>query len=148
LIFNNRPPTATVANFISKSKPKNVFSSRNKLDIYQVSLTGYTGHCWLVYFFTLLGKYMRPKSATEKTVSELMNVHYGRNLTARERHIYQETLFALVRLAKSEMRLEMKTSVKKLTGPVTFALLRAKRSQRSDQVSGCFQRQFEFHQID
>jgi hypothetical protein len=89
---------------------------------------------------------MRTISATENTVSELMNMHCGTSLTARERRVYQETLFALVRLAKSELMLEMKRNVKKLTGPA-FALQRAKR-QRSGQITGCMQQQFEFHQVD
>ncbi len=55
---------------------------------------------------------------TQEMVETLTNVYCAENADLRQRHLFEQTLHALVRLAKSEQILEIKASVKKLTGSV------------------------------
>lgn len=93
---------------------------------------------------------MKTKHCTETVIAELIDATYGKNLSAREKHVYRESLRSLVRLAKSEQTLEIKTSVRKLVGPLVFtqARQRTKAGQQIDTVSERRQRQFEFSQFD
>jgi hypothetical protein len=58
---------------------------------------------------------MRIHSSTETTVNALIDATHGINLTAREKYVYRETLFSLIRLAKAEQLVEIKRNVKMLT---------------------------------
>ena len=79
--------------------------------------------------------------STEDAVAGFLNAESVRTLSTRERHIYREALHALVRLAKSELLLEMKSNVNRLTaGPVFRAREKARRAHSQRQ------QQFEFHQ--
>ena len=69
---------------------------------------------------------MDTKLNTETAIDNLVAATCGENTTAHARHVYREALRGLVRLAKSEQMLEMKTNVDKLTG---VAVARAARRQ-------------------
>jgi hypothetical protein len=82
---------------------------------------------------------MKTRQSTGEAIAALINTRGGEALSARERYIFREALHALVRLAKSELMMEMKTNVKKLTAPA-HAQARAQRSKPPRQ------QQFEFNQ--
>jgi hypothetical protein len=84
---------------------------------------------------------MKSKPSTEEAVAGLLNAAHS-ELATRERHIYREALHALVRLAKSELLMEMKANVKKLTAVPTFRTKEKTRQRHQSQR----QQQFEFHQ--
>jgi hypothetical protein len=58
---------------------------------------------------------MNTKYTTEELIEELTAVTCGDAATAREKRIFTEALRGLVRLAKAEQMLELRTDVKKLT---------------------------------
>lgn len=93
---------------------------------------------------------MKTRHCTETVIAELINAAYGKNLTAREKYVHRESLRSLVRLAKSELALEMKTSVRKLVGPLVFTQPRqkTKSGQRIDAAPERRQHQLEFNQFD
>ncbi|WP_147383854.1 hypothetical protein [Noviherbaspirillum sedimenti] len=51
------------------------------------------------------------------------------NANLRQKHIFEQTLHALVRLAKSEQMMEIKANVRKLTGTVPVAKTRSAASK-------------------
>ncbi len=55
---------------------------------------------------------------TQEMVESLTNAYCAQHTDIRQRHVFEQTLHALVRLAKSEQMLEIKASVKKLTGTI------------------------------
>lgn len=57
---------------------------------------------------------------TQEIIEELTNTLYGHTGNVHQKYIFEQTLYNLVRLAKTEQMLEIKSSVKKLSG--TFAL--------------------------
>lgn len=59
-----------------------------------------------------------PTLTSQEMVASLVNAYCGQNATLRQRHVFEQTLFALVRLAKSEQMMEIKANVRKLTGPI------------------------------
>ena len=93
---------------------------------------------------------MKRKVTTEIAIEELVAATCGEGATAREKHVYRESLRALVRLAKSERMLEVKASVDRLTGSIAAraarreakALLNAQRAGGTETV----QQQLEFDQ--
>jgi hypothetical protein len=85
---------------------------------------------------------MKTRLSTEEAVAGLLNAHHADALSARERHVYREALHALVRLAKSELMVEMKANVKKLTA----APLCRSREKAHERTHSQRQQQFEFHQ--
>lgn len=93
---------------------------------------------------------MKILHSTDTVIAELVEAMYGNNLMTREKFLYAESLRNLVRLAKAEQLLEMKTSVRKLVGPLAFAQprQRTKTSQRIDSNIEHRQCQFEFTQFD
>jgi hypothetical protein len=56
---------------------------------------------------------METKYSTEQLIEELAAATCGENASSRERRAFTEALRGLVRLAKSEQLLELKTNVKK-----------------------------------
>lgn len=55
---------------------------------------------------------------TQEMVESLTSAYCAQHADIRQRHVFEQTLHALVRLAKSEQMLEIKASVKKLTGAI------------------------------
>lgn len=51
-------------------------------------------------------------------IENLVEATFGQNASARERHLFRESLRALVRFAKAEQLVDIRTSVRKLTGAV------------------------------
>jgi hypothetical protein len=91
---------------------------------------------------------MATKPSTEQVIADLIDTLYGRDLPVREKHVFREALRGLVRLAKSEQMLEMKTSVKKLTGVITPAMQRRiKANQHTESVPKRVPQQLEFNQF-
>jgi hypothetical protein len=83
---------------------------------------------------------MKSKRSTEEVIADMLRVQYEQIKDARARHFYRETLHALVRLAKSEMRLEIKNNVRKLT--MAHDANREKMRILADAER---QQRFEFH---
>ncbi len=84
---------------------------------------------------------MNARPSTEEAVAEFLSAHYCSALSERERHVYRQALHALVRLAKSELMMEMRANVKKLTGVAP-----KRPRERSRHAAAPRQQQFEFHQ--
>lgn len=59
-----------------------------------------------------------PTLTCQEMVASLVNAYCGQNATLRQKHVFEQTLLALVRLAKSEQIMEIKANVRKLTGPL------------------------------
>lgn len=57
---------------------------------------------------------------TQDLVEALTNTFCADPVDIRQRHIFEQSLHALVRLAKAEQMVEIKASVKKLTTPVAI----------------------------
>lgn len=53
---------------------------------------------------------------TEATIDNLVANVCGEDATAREKHLFRESLRGLVRLARAEQLVEMKSNVGKATG--------------------------------
>lgn len=51
-------------------------------------------------------------------VKSLVDAYSVQNTSLRQKHVFEQTLLALVRLAKSEQFMEIKANVRKLTGPL------------------------------
>jgi hypothetical protein len=58
---------------------------------------------------------METKYSTEELVEELTAATCGDAVSAREKRVFADALHSLVRLAKAEQMLELRTDVKKLT---------------------------------
>jgi hypothetical protein len=61
---------------------------------------------------------MKKRTSTDTAIEELVAASCTGTMTLREAHIYREALRGLVRLAKSEQTLEMKTQLNRLTAGV------------------------------
>lgn len=55
---------------------------------------------------------------SQEMVKSLVEAYCTQNSSLRQKHVFEQTLLALVRLAKSEQFMEIKVNVRKLTGPV------------------------------
>jgi hypothetical protein len=100
---------------------------------------------------TCLFYVMKKKLETDAVIENLIVATLGENTSARQYHIYRENLRALVRLAKSEQVVEIKTNVQKLAGAIEAhsARRRAKAillAQRLPSILEQAQQQFEFKQ--
>lgn len=84
---------------------------------------------------------------TEQMIADLMHSSFGEELGAREKYLFREALYSLVRLAKAEQMLEIKTNVHKLTGmPMPMSDLSPVDTQLGQaQIYIAIQQQFEFH---
>jgi DNA-binding transcriptional regulator LsrR (DeoR family) len=94
---------------------------------------------------------MQKNLNTDQVIEALIAATAGEEVTARQRHIYRENLRSLVRLAKAEQIVEIKTNVKKLAGALEahHARRRAKAillAQRLPGILSSAQQQFEFNQ--
>jgi hypothetical protein len=94
---------------------------------------------------------MKRKLTTDDAIENLIAASLGEDAGLRERHLYRQNLLSLVRLAKSEQIVEMKTNVQKLTGMVEAqsARRRAKAILFAQRLAGILQQtqqQFEFKQ--
>lgn len=92
---------------------------------------------------------MKKKLETDAVIENLIAATLGDEAGARERHVYRESLRSLVRLAKAEQVVEIKDSVRKLTGGIEMqtARRRAKAILLAQQLPGLphgAQQQFEF----
>lgn len=59
---------------------------------------------------------MMTQYSTDAMIEEMVATSYGGTVSERQKHIYRETLRALVRLAKAEHLHAMRSDVRKLTG--------------------------------
>jgi hypothetical protein len=96
-------------------------------------------------------KAMKKKLDTDDVIESLIVATLGEQPNARQRHMYRESLRSLVRLAKAEQVVEIKASVKRLTGILDSqsARRRAKAILLAQRLPGIFdqaQQQFEFKQ--
>lgn len=92
---------------------------------------------------------MRNAIHTDDVIENLVSATLGEQATARQKHVYREALRGLVRLAKSEQVVEIKTNVKKLTGALDAASARRRAkavllAQRLPRILNQAQQQFEF----
>ena len=69
--------------------------------------------------------------STQDVVNDLLNVLLGPNTNGRQRYLLEQSLQNLVRVAKAEQRVEIKASVKKLTGTLTANLARSNVTPRN-----------------
>lgn len=87
------------------------------------------------------------KPTTETVIADLLDSPYGAMLDARAKYLFRESLYSLVRLAKAEQIMEIKSSVEKLTG---ISAASAYTLSESDVPAGNLvfdrlQQRFEFH---
>lgn len=54
--------------------------------------------------------------STDQMIEEMVAANLGETVSGRQKHVYREALRGLVRLAKKEQLLAMKSDVAKLTG--------------------------------
>ncbi|MFC7516606.1 hypothetical protein ACFQUU_16475 [Herbaspirillum sp. GCM10030257] len=92
---------------------------------------------------------MKKKFDSDEVIESLISATLGEQAGARERHLYRESLRNLVRLAKAEQVVEIKASVKRLTGVLDNqnARRRAKAILLAQQLPGILssaQQKFEF----
>lgn len=57
---------------------------------------------------------MKTNQHTDEIIEKMTSAHCGAQASQRERHLYREALRSLVRLAKAEQMLEMKSDVQLL----------------------------------
>lgn len=58
---------------------------------------------------------MKTIYSSEELIEELLTTTYDGHISTRQKHILREALRSLVRLAKAEQMLEIRTDVNKLT---------------------------------
>lgn len=70
--------------------------------------------------------------ATQSMIEDMTSAFCGNETDARQRYLFEQSLHALVRLAKSEQIIEIKANVKKLTGmlPIEQDIPQAKVTPR------------------
>lgn len=67
-------------------------------------------------------------------VKSLVDAYSAQNTSLRQKHVFEQTLLALVRLAKSEQFMEIKANVRKLTGPLPIAKPRASAAKTNAEI--------------
>lgn len=93
---------------------------------------------------------MKKKLETDLVIESMIIATLDKDATARQKHLYRESLRSLVRLAKSEQIRDIKMDVAKLTG-MLGAHSSKKRSralrfvQRLPSIFQGRQQQFEFN---
>lgn len=92
---------------------------------------------------------MKKRLDSDDIIESLLAATLGEGKDLRQVHVYREALRGLVRLAKSEQVLEIKSNVRKLTGALesSSARRRAKAvllAQRLPRILDHAQQQFEF----
>lgn len=53
---------------------------------------------------------------TQDVIEEMTNAFLGTDATSRQKYLFEQSLYNLVRIAQAEQKIEIKVSVKKLTG--------------------------------
>jgi hypothetical protein len=94
---------------------------------------------------------MKKKLDTDDVIENLITATLSEDATSRQRHMFRESLRSLVRLAKAEQVVEIKTNVRRLTGALeaVSARRRAKAVLLAQRLPGILdhgQQQFEFKQ--
>ena len=94
---------------------------------------------------------MKKKLDTDDVIENLITATLAEDASARQTHLFRESLYGLVRLAKAEQIVEIKTNVRRLTGALEAhsARRRAKAvllAQRLPDLIDQAQQQFEFKQ--
>ncbi|NEX62802.1 hypothetical protein [Noviherbaspirillum galbum] len=92
---------------------------------------------------------MKRQFDSELVITSLVEATLGNDATLRQRHLFQENLRSLVRLAKAEQVVEIKENVRRLTGAMEShqARRRAKAvllAQRLPGILAAAQQTFEF----
>jgi hypothetical protein len=81
---------------------------------------------------------MRNELNTDEVINNMVDAVCGQGATARERHMYRETLRNLVRLAKAEQMAEMRVNVEKLTAFTETRTNKVSQQERqSSPASSC-----------
>lgn len=88
---------------------------------------------------------MKHKCETNAIIAQLIEAN-STHLAPRERHLLRESLHSLVRLAKSELMMEIRSNAQKLTGVV--AQPRRQRVANNGDAASPLQQHFEFNQFD
>ena len=93
---------------------------------------------------------MKITSSTELLIENLLEATYPCNASGRQKFVFKEALLGLVRLAKAEQVLEMRTTVENLIGTSSIynGRQRTKLRQRHGVQSGRLPQQMEFQQFD
>ena len=93
---------------------------------------------------------MKITSSTELLIENLLEATYSCNASGRQKFVFREALLGLVRLAKAEQVLEMRTTVENLIGGSTTYIgrSRTKHRQRNGAQSGRVPQQMEFQQFE
>jgi hypothetical protein len=94
---------------------------------------------------------MKKQLDTDCIIEEMIAANLGPEAGFREKHLFRESLRSLVRLAKAEQVVDIKMSVRRLTGALEqhAARRRAKAvllAQRLPDLPDNAQRKFEFKQ--
>jgi hypothetical protein len=94
---------------------------------------------------------MKKQLDTDDVIENLITATLSEDATTRQRHLFRESLRGLVRLAKAEKVVEIKTNVRRLTGILEThsARRRAKAVLLAQRLPGLLdqgQQQFEFKQ--
>lgn len=89
--------------------------------------------------------------STDIIIQNLVAAMCGESTTAREKHIYLETLRGLVRLAKSEQMQEIRMNVDKLSGSIAMRTARRRAralidAHRIGSMARSGQTELEFNQ--
>ena len=58
---------------------------------------------------------MMTQYSTDTMIDEMVDATFGNTVSARQQHLYRESLRALVRLAKAEQLRDMRLDLRKLT---------------------------------
>jgi hypothetical protein len=93
---------------------------------------------------------MNTISSTEVLIEDLLAATYGCGADTRQKFVFREALRSLVRLAKAEQVLEMRTTVEKLIGHRSSSMprQRGRSKQKLTGQSGRWPQQMEFNQFD
>lgn len=87
---------------------------------------------------------MKLHTRTDQVVSDLVSSLLPEDSTLRQQHVLREALNSLVRLAKSEQMVEVRTNVRRLTGTLTESAARNRSRVSGSAANGFGQQQFEF----
>lgn len=92
---------------------------------------------------------MKKQLQSDEIIESLVDAMLGEGTDIRQKFLYRETLRSLVRLAKSEQVIEIKTNVRRLTGALESSSARRRAravllAQRLPGILEQAQRQLEF----
>ena len=87
---------------------------------------------------------MKIETSTDHLIRELVTNLLPTTSSVREKHLLREALNSLVRLAKSEQILEMKSNIRRLTGPLPATSTRSRFRASFGGGHELCQQKFEF----